>query len=424
MNRNLAIIYFTLLPLLIIIPNWTVIDIKGMIWFYMSILNTIFLFTIIITNQNKNFIFLKNKIFISFLFFFLASILTVIVAINKTESLVRITDFYCILSSLFIISYFTYNRLIKPLTLLKIILITLVFDLLGSYFQVYQIYEFNQSFSTKNAGDVKSFYPNKNITSFIYMTKVLLISLIPFQTKNNLLKIIVGIISFLTLYIIFILSTRAVLILIILLLALLLILSLIKVIVYKNSFLKIVLELKYFLLPLFLSFIMFNMIVVENESNIKVDDRIGSVFNSADESVGNRTRFYLSALSQIKSTPILGIGVGNWRIKGIQWDKEYMYSYVVPYNVHNDFLEVFAETGVIGLIPFVMFFYFIFIKIFKNSILLLKEDKNISSFYLLLAFITMILDFNVNFPLDRPSSLLTYLMLIAFVQLLNNKQYE
>lgn len=422
MDRILAITYFTLLPLLIIIPNWTVIDIKGMIWLYMSILNTIFLIYIII--NNKNFIFLKNKLFITFFYFFLASILTVIVAINKIESLVRITDFYCVLSSLFIISYFTYYRLIRPLTLLKIVLISLIFDLLGSYFQVYQIYEFNQSFSIKNAGDVKSFYPNKNIASFVYMTKVLLISLIPFQTKNKLLRIIVVITAFLTLSIIFILSTRAMLILILLIIALILILSLVKVFLYKHSVLKIILKLKHFLIPLFLSFIMFNIIVVENESDINVNDRVGSVFNETDESVANRTRFYLSALSQIKSTPVLGIGVGNWRIKGIQWDKEFMYSYVVPYNVHNDFLEVFAETGVIGFIPFVMFFYFIFIKIYKKSMLFLKEDKNISSLYLLLAFITMIVDFNLNFPLDRPSSLLTYLMFIAIVESINIKYDE
>ena len=423
MNRTLATIYFTLFPLLIIIPNWTVIDISGMLWFYMSILNTVFLIYIIVSNKDQNFTFLKNKVFISFLVFFLASTLSIVIAINKTESLVRITDFYCILSALFIISFFTYNRLIKPLTLLKIVLITLFIDLLGSYFQVYQVYELNMSFA-EQPGNIKSFYPNKNITSFTYLIKVFLISLIPFLSNNKFLKIIVGVMNLLTLYIVFILSTRAVLFLLILIIAFIILTSLIKVKVYKHSFLELAYKLKYFLFPLFLSFIMFNLIVVNNESNINVNDRVGSVFNQTDESVSNRKRFYSSALSQIKSTPFLGIGVGNWKIKSIQWDKEYMYSYVVPYNVHNDFLEVFVETGIIGFISFLMFFYFIFIKVFKNSLLFLKENEEITSFYLLIAFIIMFVDFNLNFPFGRPSALLTYLIFISIIQSLYHKQYE
>ena len=213
-DKTLSKVYFILFPLLIIIPNWTVIDIKGMLWLYISILNTPFICYILIFKHNQNFNFLKDKAFISFLIFFISCLLSVFVAINKAESLMRITDFYCILSSLFIICYFINNRIIKPIVLINIVLFTFVLDLLGSYFQLYQVYEIHDIFKTEHGVDVKSFYPNKNISSFIYITKIIIISLIPIYSTNRITKILAGVIICSAFYIIFLMSTRALLLMI------------------------------------------------------------------------------------------------------------------------------------------------------------------------------------------------------------------
>ena len=422
-DKTLAKIYFAFLPLLIIVPNWSVIDIKGMLWLYISILNTLFISYIVLFKSTQNFKFIKNRVFISFLIFFIASLLSAFGAINKAESLQRITDFYCILSSLFVIYFFINNHYIKPIVIMKIVLITFILDLLGSYFQLTQVYKFNDVFTSANGADVKSFYPNKNIASFIYIVKIFIISLIPIFSTNKYLRILIVIVNFLAFYILFLLSTRALLLLLPVILTIILSIILAKRFFYKNSLRKSISDFRNFILPLVASFILFNL-TVNSQSDIVVDERMSSVFSNNDESVNNRVRFYSHAISQIRLTPILGIGVGNWRIKSIEYDKDNVYSYVVPYSVHNDFLEIFAETGILGFVPFTLFFFLLFFKILKGSLTYLKENINLSSIYLFLGFTMILADLNLNFPLDRPTSMITYILFISIVESIHSYQYE
>ena len=422
-DKTLAKIYFAFLPLLIIVPNWSVIDIKGMLWLYISILNTLFISYIVLFKSTQNFKFIKNRVFISFLIFFIASLLSAVGAINKAESLQRITYFYCILSSLFVIYFFINNHYIKPIVIMKIVLITFILDLLGSYFQLTQVYKFNDVFTSANGADVKSFYPNKNIASFIYIVKIFIISLIPIFSTNKYLRILIVIVNFLAFYILFLLSTRALLLLLPVILTIILSIILAKRFFYKNSLRKSISDFRNFILPLVASFILFNL-TVNSQSDIVVDERMSSVFSNNDESVNNRVRFYSHAISQIRLTPILGIGVGNWRIKSIEYDKDNVYSYVVPYSVHNDFLEIFAETGILGFVPFTLFFFLLFFKILKGSLTYLKENINLSSIYLFLGFTMILADLNLNFPLDRPTSMITYILFISIVESIHSYQYE
>jgi O-antigen ligase len=411
-ESRLSSLYFISLPFLMLIPNWTVIDIKGMLWFYMSILNTLFIVYIIILRPQKTFEFLKEKSFISFSFFFLISSLSTIVAINKAESLMRITDFYVILSTLFVMLYFIYNNAIKSKTILIIVLSSLILEIMGSYFQLYQIFDFNGVFIAEDGGSVKSVYPNRNMASFVFVVKIFLISILVNLTKSKILKFLIFIINLSTLYIVLLMSSRAVL-LILFLIFIITVLSLVfKNFINKKSIKNDLSSLKYFILPLISAIVIFNLTITE-DPELKVNNRVNSTFSQSDESVNNRLRFYSHAFTQIKSTPFLGVGVGNWRIKSIDYDKENMFSYVVPYSVHNDFLEVFAETGFFGFISFFLFFYFIFIKIFRGFLKWLNTQKNISLVYLLFAFLIMIGDFSLNFPLDRPSTLITYLLFFS-----------
>jgi len=411
-ESRLSSLYFISLPFLMLIPNWTVIDIKGMLWFYMSILNTLFIVYIIILRPQKTFEFLKEKSFISFSFFFLISSLSTIVAINKAESLMRITDFYVILSTLFVMLYFIYNNLIKSKTILIIVLSSLILEIMGSYFQLYQIFNLNGVFMAEDGGSIKSVYPNRNMASFVFVVKIFLISILVNLTISKILKFLIFIINLSTLYIVLLMSSRAIL-LILFLIFIITVLSLVfKNFINKKSIKNDLSSLKYFILPLISAVVIFNLTITE-DPELEVNNRVNSTFSQSDESVNNRLRFYSHALTQIKSTPFLGIGVGNWRIKSIDYDKENMFSYVVPYSVHNDFLEVFAETGFFGFISFFLFFYFIFIKIFRGFLKWLNTQKNISLVYLLFAFLTMIGDFSLNFPLDRPSTLITYLLFFS-----------
>ena len=126
--------------------------------------------------------------------------------------------------------------------------------------------------------------------------------------------------------------------------------------------------------------------------------------NLDTSSTQQRIRFYKTALNSILENPIIGVGLGNWKIHATEYDKPFMKDYTVPYHVHNDFLEIFAEIGIIGFILYYGIFLWIFILLFKKiKTKNHKEDKN---FYLLiiasLSSLVYLADSFLNFPFTRP----------------------
>ena len=116
-----------------------------------------------------------------------------------------------------------------------------------------------------------------------------------------------------------------------------------------------------------MSIFSYNIMNQKNARSI-LTERFSNVTNPrVDESVNERLNFYTTALESIGDNPLLGIGVGNWKIKSIDLSKEIIVSYRVPYFVHNDFLQILAEIGVIGGLCFIFYiFYPIFISFLRS----------------------------------------------------------
>ncbi len=114
----------------------------------------------------------------------------------------------------------------------------------------------------------------------------------------------------------------------------------------------------FFIFPLIVAFIFFKFSINQSDE-ISLENRVSSiVINENDQSTSERFRFYSQAISYISSNPLLGCGIGNWKLLSIKYDSKTMYSYVVPYFAHNDFIEIFAETGFFGFLIYVLFFFF------------------------------------------------------------------
>ena len=107
------------------------------------------------------------------------------------------------------------------------------------------------------------------------------------------------------------------------------------------------------------SFFSYDFINEKNTSDLIVD-RFSTVTNpGADESVNERLNFYKIAINDIKTYPVLGVGIGNWKLTSIQRANKFLAGYRVPFRVHNDFLEVAAEIGIIGGLLFAYFIFFL-----------------------------------------------------------------
>ena len=115
--------------------------------------------------------------------------------------------------------------------------------------------------------------------------------------------------------------------------------------------------LKALIIPVFLGLIINNL-----ESKILDTSTFQSRLSTLndigqDNSLTQRLRYFAGALESFKEKPILGKGIGSWEYESIKYEKPEMQSYVVPYHAHNDFLELLAETGILG---FVLYFGIIF----------------------------------------------------------------
>jgi tetratricopeptide (TPR) repeat protein len=118
----------------------------------------------------------------------------------------------------------------------------------------------------------------------------------------------------------------------------------------------------------------------------------------------------------LTSNPIFGVGLGNWKLKSIDYDAKDIKGYVVPYHAHSDFIQLGAELGIIGFLLylgiFVLAVYYGYRLIRFSSI---SENEKIFIFLLLIALGVYSVDANLNFPIARPQVLVDWAIIIALI---------
>lgn len=392
---------------------------KSVQWYYLSIVNTVYLSLFIF---KKDFLSkVKNPITLSFLSLFIVSIFSVIFAINKVESLVKLTDLFTILSTLFLSFYIIKSQLVSLKFLFIIFLGSLLADVIGVLYLYLQVIDITQ-YNFELTDDIRAYYGNRNITSLAIAFKIpIVISLIKYF-KKFYFKAFIILISSLAFYALLLLSSRAIILSTTLTIFVIMILLLFKRFRYKKN---IISDFKYFLfylIPLIIAVISFRF-SVDQSDKVSLNNRVSSIIvNENDRSATERLRFYSGALSQIRATPLFGCGIGNWRILSIKYDSENMYSYIVPYFAHNDFLEIFAETGIFGFISYLLFFWYVFKLNFNNIMSWIKSNSNFESVLLFIPFIFYFIDSNLNFPLDRTVIQIKFIGYISLLFIYTNSK--
>lgn len=247
------------------------------------------------------------------------------------------------------------------------------------------------------SNNYSGFGANINISSFSVLTKSIIPIYLLFNYKNIILKLISCLLIASSFLSVLLLMSRAAIISLFIVLISVLLFS-----IFAN-------KKKYFLssgliiLCLLIGIFSYNLINEKNAYNI-IGERFSNVTNpTVDGSVNERLNFYSAAINSIKDNPILGIGYGNWKIKSIDLNKDIIASYRVPYFAHNDFLQTTAEIGIIGGLCFIFFILYPIWISFKKTI---KHFKFNLDFMIFLIFLVYIIDSMLNFPIERPISLM------------------
>ena len=408
------------------IPNLEAIDKVSTQWLYLNVLNTISLLFYLYKDYPLKDV-LKNRGTILFFSFFLWSLISLFFAINRIESIVVLSQILAIVIAFFVLMI-CIREIERPFKFIS--------NVISIFLLVEIAYVYSPFFTLDNATSLifqrsrlfQGFGANVNITAFSVIYKVPFFIFSIMQIKK--LKFVSYLLSFsIFASIVFISgtlnSTRGAILTYSLLAPILIITSVIIFIKSKNY--KFLILSSIYCLSVLLSFPL-NVRLAETYkvSKSSITNRISSlnalVDNEVklDESLTQRTNFYNQALNTIKNNPIFGVGIGNWKIKSIDTNKENIVGYVVPYHVHNDYLEIGAEIGLVGL-GIYLFILFISFKetvinftksIFTSSVL----KQNYLEVIVISVFLFIwILDSNFNFPFHRPIELINLIALLAYL---------
>jgi len=136
----------------------------------------------------------------------------------------------------------------------------------------------------------------------------------------------------------------------------------------------------------------------------------------------------------IKDHPILGSGLGNFQYNSLQYQAEFfgqgnnraLYPYGIADKAHNEYLQLWSELGIVGLLTFI----WMIIQFFINAIRFLKREKRGQKQVLAIllglmgAVITVLVDSLLGFPLHLPATISLFWLAIALTVVVVKKEAE
>ena len=411
--KLLSKIYIAALIFIPIIPRINVADVVAVHWVGLSLV-TIFGFFIILKSK-VDFQFTKIKApLLFFSGYLIVALISIFFAINYVESIITVTKIFLVFSNLYIIFYLLKSQdshKLKHFTLI-VILIYFTVELLHIAIPLFFLTDvFNHQFENSLIF-MKGLAGNKNVAAVSIATKLPFVLYFALTSNKIIFRSISFILFFLGTLMIVYSGTRTAYLIILVLFAYTLY-ELVKVINSSFSFKKLIFRL---LAP---SMIIFSFMIYSNfsseEGRSSIQNRVEFLNpNKIDNSGKQRLRFYKQALEYSSENIFMGAGVGNWKIISTYLDRENIVSYVMPYNLHNDFLEVLGETGIFGFIFYSGFFLSLFYLIYLIYNNKRFEDKKFA-IILAICLLSYTIDAMLNFPQFRVINQLNLIIIYFFV---------
>ena len=397
------------------VPNLAAVDKIAPQWVGMTILNLLSL-SLFFFNRNS----IKQAIsfvvspylslfYIGFIFW---AALSYFYAINPTEVLVNITRQVNVLFMFFSMAILLFSLKSKDRFICWTISIILSVEV---YAVLSEALEMINTTGVISSGILKGVTANRNITAFSIAIKIPFVLYLVGLYKKVGFKIFFSFLVFLSLLSLSMIQSRASFIGVAIITIGYSVLNITTYLISKTKNTKSLLSIGYILVPLLLA-ITINQTVIANKGADALSRAATISLSTNDGSVNQRLRYYQDVLTHITSNPFFGTGLGNWKLKSIDYDKYDINGYVVPYHAHSDFIQLGAELGIIGFLLYLgiflwaIYYVFIFIRHSKSSI----EEKTFV-FLLLVALGVYSVDANLNFPIARPQVLVVWTAIMALI---------
>ena len=412
-KRNIQIIFCVLILSTLYIPQVQVIDRIALQWLFLCLVNLgALIYNLILVFKEKLKPLKMPFNFKMFILLFFWATLSVFYTLSIQITLIDLSRFF-----IYVIAFFNFLIVLNEIKisfkrLSYLFTILFIIEIYFSYIPLFEI--LSQGLLKNNiSNDLKGIASNVNITAFSISLKMPFLIYLFYKEEKFFFKASYLFLIVLGYVLLNFLDSRA-----ITLSNYLILLIILGFGVYRLNK-KILLKSFILILTIFLSYNLPSYIKNgRNDMNQKLIAITSS--SKSDDSKNQRLRYYKAGVEQVSNNPIIGVGFGNWKLESIKYDKDASIQYIVPYHMHNDFLQIGAELGLIGFVLYLLFFcssFFKYLIDFKNF----KIQYNLEALTTLLFFTFIIVDSSLNFPFARPMIFLQFLFFISFLEIKQNK---
>lgn len=410
--EKLYLAFFILLPLIYFnnIIDFVLIPRQLFLGIFLLIL------LIALKNVKLEVIHYKNKIYIAFFCFLLLNLFSFKQANVVSESHAFLAKLILIFSFFFVTSILLINKVISNN---KIIISVIIFAIIANSTAFIQIIEktIRGQHLTSQIELITGNFANKNLLSSI------LFLCIPFLflglSEGKKIKYISIITLFTTFFTLIIVRTRVVLIACILFFILLVAFKLVEK--YKIKLKYLIISIASFLFTAFCGFYYFleKQNVRTTNSNGYLDQYFYRLLDS--ETLKTRVLFWKNSIEIFKEHWLLGVGLGNWQLifpknglDNFQALDDVVNGETTLQRPHNDFIWILCETGILGLLTYLLLFGIVLYQLFyliKNTVAVSEKRK----YYYLFSGIVgyMVISF-FDFPYERIEHQVLLMTLFAF----------
>ena len=390
----------------VITPNWMAFDSNATKFYTFAILNLVVVALVFFIKEFRErtqvlFGFFTNKMGIAYSLIMVMALLSFSKAINTEEAILHFFKIFTAFSAAWMVSALViyYKEGIVVLALAMTIL--LCYDFLVAMDGIKGVIK-----GTATDLAIKGSYSNKNILASAIFIKIPFAVWLFYFRRENYLRLIGAIGLTLGTLAVFFMSTRTFYLATILTVVIFVIYGAIDFFILKRreTGVKVLIHVGLVVIAFgIFSFVQNYLYPQEVRQSTSFGARLAEVANQENQSNNLRkTAWVITATDMIPNDPLLGVGIGNWKVRFLQYENSYSPHYIYMYKNHNDFLELTAEVGIFGGLAFVTIFLlaaFYFIKgTYKN-----KNSEQEQWFFLpLFGLFAYSFDAFFNFPQDRP----------------------
>lgn len=396
------------------IPNLEAVDKIAPQWVCMTLLNLLsiisfYYYRASISNSIK--FTLRSPMSLTYICFIIWAALSFFYAINPTEVIVNITRqvnvLIMFLSMAIIVYAIKNNRQIIP----WIITIILCIELYAVFAEAIDMINTSGQI---NPGFLRGVTANRNITAFSIAIKVPFVLFLIHKLNKVKFKLFLGSIVLLSFLSLTMIQSRASFLAVGIIFISFTTLQIFFLIKAKKNIFQ-VFQMGYIIIPL-IAAVIINQTFFANKGADAISRAASISLSTKDGSVNQRLRYYEDVLTHVKSNPIFGTGLGNWKIKSIDYDSKDIVGYIVPYHAHSDFIQLGAELGIIGFLLYLGIFiwaiYYVYILIRYSKISL---EEKVFLFLVLTSLGVYSIDANLNFPIARPQVLVVWTLIMSLI---------